>query len=638
MGPDDREIRQPSTLLEALNQYRTEDLHRLVRNFCVGKRPTRKEEMISALLQVASEGSLRQLWPALSPLHKAAVAESVWSREGALIDERFRAKYGRLPWEKETTDAEEGENVARFGHTRREETSLLDLIMPRDVLPRDIQLMLKQFVPRPERATVKVTESPVESIDIPEIRWNPRTKVYDTLTNPVPIVWLETERQAARELSSVLRLADMGKLSTTEKNLWPTPASIRAVTQVLDGGDYFPANVDAATDAVLEDDEYQSAKAPGPIRAFAWPMLLEAGGLARSKKQRLALTTEGRLALTSPPHETLRELWKSSVQSLSLDELRRIDAIKGQTGKARRGLTDPTDRREAIAAALAECPVGKWIELDDFSAHMRAAGHHFEVTTNAWPLYFSHPRHGSLGYGGCHDWNILQFRYLLCVLMEYAATLGLIDIGYIPPANARYDYGRMWGTDDMVWFSRYDGLIYLRLNALGAYCLELTEAYDAPLQEVRQALEILPDLQVVATAALSPADRMLLDTFATAVREDVWQIDRDRTLAALAAGRTVTEITQFLESASGEALPDAAAELLADAEDRRSAFADHGPARLVRCRDGALAALVSQDPSTCKTCHRLSEDVLVVPAKSEAAFLRGLRKLGFILPDQPGKS
>lgn len=637
MPSDYREIQQPRTLLEALSQYRTEDLHRLVRNFWTGKRPTRKDEMISALLQVASEQNLGQLWPALCPLYKAAIAESVWSREGALNRDRFEAKYGRLPWTNEATDEEESRRFdpSDIQRPKNNETSFLDLIMPRDVLPRDVQLMLKGFVPKPEKAKVKIAESPVESIDIPDFRWNPETERYDRSMKPVPVVWVETERKAARELLAVLRLADTGQLSVTEKSRWPTPASVRAATLALEGGDYFPSNPDAPPE---QEHDRSSEVNPGPIRAFTWPMLLDAGGLVHSRKDRLGLTVEGRAASTAPPHETLRELWRSFVQHLPLDELRRIDAIKGQTGKARRSLTDPTERRGAIAAALAECPVGEWVALDDFSTHMRAAGHHFEVSTDAWPLYIGTPRYGSLGHGGYHGWNILQLRYLLCVLMEYVATLGLIDIGYIPPDSARHDYDRMSGTDDMTWFSRYDGLMYLRLNALGTYCLELTQIYDAPPPEIRQAFAVLPDLQVVATAALSPADRTMLNALTTAVRTDFWQLDPNRTLEALAAGRTVAEITQFLESGSGAALPDAAAELLTEAQDRLTAFADQGAARLIRCRNGALAALLSQDASTHKTCYRLSEDVVVVPAKSEAAFLRGLRKLGYVLPERSSQA
>ena len=53
-------------------------------------------------------------------------------------------------------------------------------------------------------------------------------------------------------------------------------ATVAAVAEVLDGGDFYPAE---------------------PIAAFAWPLLLQAGGLAELAGGRLQLTDRGRAAL-----------------------------------------------------------------------------------------------------------------------------------------------------------------------------------------------------------------------------------------------------------------------------------------------------------------------------------------------------
>ena len=110
---------------------------------------------------------------------------------------------------------------------------------------------------------------------------------------------------------------------------------------------------------------------------------------------------------------------------------------------------------------------------------MQAAGLDFSVTRDPWSLYLSDPEYGSLGYDGYHEWEFLEGRYLLCVLFEYAASLGMIDVAYTDPRGARPDYTELWGTDDLEFLSRYDGLRYVRLTALGAYCLGLTESLHA---------------------------------------------------------------------------------------------------------------------------------------------------------------
>ena len=159
-------------------------------------------------------------------------------------------------------------------------------------------------------------------------------------------------------------------------------------------------------------------------------------------------------------------------------------------------MTALAPRRAAINEILRLCPVGAWIDVDDFSRFMQATGHTFDVSHNPWKLYISDQQYGSLGHDGYHSWEILQFRYLLCVLFEYAAPLGIIDAAYIEPTEARNDFGDLWGTNDLEFLSRYDGLIYFRVTPLGAWCLGSVEDYTpAPIQPSVK-LSVLPSLQV----------------------------------------------------------------------------------------------------------------------------------------------
>ena len=139
---------------------------------------------------------------------------------------------------------------------------------------------------------------------------------------------------------------------------------------------------------------------------------------------------------------------------------------------------------------------------------MQASSFDFSVTRDPWRLYITDAHYGSLGYADCHDWPILQGRYLLCLLLEYAATLGLIDVAYTDPDEARPDFRHMWGTDDLTYLSRYDGLRYFRLNPLGAYCLSVAETYEPGAPPAHAALTVFPDLRLHAHADLSPDEKL----------------------------------------------------------------------------------------------------------------------------------
>ena len=150
-----------------------------------------------------------------------------------------------------------------------------------------------------------------------------------------------------------------------------------------------------------------------------------------------------------------------------------------------------------------------------------------ELRDEGWRLYFGEPQYGSLGYQGYHDWPILQARYARCLIFEFAATLGLVDVAYLRPEQAPSDYHHIWGTDEFEFLSRYDGLRFLRLTPLGAFALDVAEHYTPEPGSAQPALQVLPNLEVVASGEpLAPAESLLLDHHAQRISERVWRLDR----------------------------------------------------------------------------------------------------------------
>ena len=218
------------------------------------------------------------------------------------------------------------------------------------------------------------------------------------------------------------------------------------------------------------------------IAAFAWPLLVEAGGLAVTVAGRLHLTADGRAALERPPHQTLRALWESWLVLGGIDEFTRVDGLKGQQAAGGRNLTAVAPRRLAVARALAGCPTDGWILAEDFLRHMRVERHTFAVVHNPTLLHIGKAVHKTRleGYDDDDVWLVVQGRYALCLLLEYAAPLGLIDVAYGEPGRARDDYHGLWGSGLVDSLSRYDGLGAISVTALGAYCLGEAAAYAGP--------------------------------------------------------------------------------------------------------------------------------------------------------------
>jgi hypothetical protein len=277
-----------------------------------------------------------------------------------------------------------------------------------------------------------------------------------------PVLVRCTAPDALSNLVAVLELASDRQLRCTAAARRPFAATVRLVEDALVAGDYY----DAAR------DEAGLAGGGEPIAAFAWPMLLQAGGLARLAGTSLELTPRGEAVLARPSYRALGALWDRWLKSVSQDELSRIEAIRGQRKTAT--LTVTAGRRAAVAAGLAALEPGAWIEVDALFLILQAQPAPLTVARSPlarWALYLVDPSRGSLGPAGWKAWNVLEGRYALCVLFEYVATLGVVDVAYTGPRGARDDYRELWGTDRYDSLSRYDGLAAVRVNELGAAIL-----------------------------------------------------------------------------------------------------------------------------------------------------------------------
>ncbi|MDQ6776436.1 MAG: helicase-associated domain-containing protein [Actinomycetota bacterium] len=520
--------------------------------------------------------------------------------------DQFRAKYGRTP-----------DFGALDDHYRQSGApTLLRLFFFGGLtMPDDLRARLGTLVPRPAAVALAALDELPEAVEHTWTVYDSSARRHREEADLVALTVRESERAAVQELVATLRLVESGKLAVSDKTRRPTAAGVRLIAEALAGGDFYG------------EEEQDSV---GPIRAFAWPMLVQAAGLAELRGSRLALTRAGVKALGAEPATVIKAAWGRWLATRILDELARVDAIRGQTGKGKRGLTAVADRRETVAGALADCPPGRWVELDELFRYMRAAGHRFEVTRNAWTLYIGEAGYGSLGYDGSSGWNILQARYALCLLFEYAATLGLIDVAYVHPAGARPDYTDLWGSDHLDYLSRYDGLEYLRVTALGAWCLGITDTYEPPRFAAAPAFTILANLELALIGApLAYADLLVLERYAEQTADRIWRLDRERLLAAVEQGDSVAGVREFLTARAAAPIPATVASLLDDVGQRAERLVDRGPMRVIDCTDPALVALLASDSRTRALCIAAGDDRLLVPSECEPAFRRAVRKLGY---------
>ena len=414
-----------------------------------------------------------------------------------------------------------------------------------------------------------------------------------------------------------------GKIRITEKSKRPTGAAVRIVSRSLIGPDF-----------QLNDEVTSSGETPpGSVRAHAWPVLLQQCGLCKAKGSTLELMRAGKTMLKNLSVEQIKQGVSRFINNDVFDEFNRINNIKGQTGKGKRDLTRPSSRKIPVYEAMKQWPVNKWMTFDNAYKAVLAMDGCFNVCRReAWNFYFEDSYYGSLGYEGTGDF--LERQYFRALIMESLATLGLVDIAYTNPHGLWPEFEDHWGIDDLDFCSRYDGLMYVRLNDLGAFCMGITGTYQPKQPETQEIFKILPTLELALLKHrnMSVLLRARLEKFAVRKSDYIWVLDKKNILEKLQVGITVANIRDFLCTYGENEIPNTVESFLNDLDKRACAVKNSSDALLIEIRDNETAALIAHDRAARKYCHLAGSKYVVVPKQHEKPFRKALKNMGYVLP------
>ena len=534
-------------------------------------------------------------------LEQKLIAEAV--HDGGRIDpDMFLAKYGKqcpLP--------------GRYSR----DVSPLRLIIAEEnrryYIPQEVSRMFKVWVDKPAASVVNTVD------EIPAVYQPPKHDWRDRRERPVKV--FESEGVAPAELGRVLKLVQADRVMVVSKSKRPTEAAVKVITGTLAESDF---ELESPED--LNHRHYEPA---GPIRAQAWGVLAQQCGWANPKGNKLALTAEGKQMLTSLDIRRYQAGVGKFLNDGEFDEFNRITHIRGQSGKAKRYMSHPQERKASIVNTLRLWPVNKWIAFDEAYRFVFATGNGFKVTEDGYCLYFAEARYGSLG----GEQRSLNRQYLRAFVFESLATLGLVDVVYVYPHHLWPELDGSWGTDDLWFCGPYDGLLYIRLNALGAYCLGVADSYEIKLPARPKLFKILPNRELVLTGnmELPEAERAGLSLFAKSKSKHVWEIDQDCILNHLESGGAFEDIFRWLNENTINDVPPNIITFLEDVKNKAQAVTGSEEAVLIEIKDNVTAALIAHDPGAGKYCRMSGDRCLVVPRKNQRAFKSAMKKLGYII-------
>lgn len=591
-----------------------------------GPKPTRKEELVEYLLPFGTDpDEVRWLWERLSPVEQQVISEIVYRLGGRYDTEVLRAKYP----ESAAPQLPGAYYGYSGGNARSVPPTWFQFLFRYDYshdiyLPADLCALLRSIAPPPPPTALASHDTP--PVELARRKDRPE---------PPAVTVGETAQAVFHDLLATLTLVQEGKLVVSATTRQPNIAAVRALRQRLLLADYLP-------------DDYERAEEA--IRPFALVMLVQAAKWAATGTDgggKLVLTKAGQgVVKGGVAAAQIRQLWETWAKTTLLDELSRIRGIKGQGAKGVR-LTKPADRRALLRQALQACPPGRWVAVRDFSRYLRAERLSPTIERGQEPQLSADWYYDYSERGGeeSTSWEVIIGTYLRVVLWEYAATLGLIDVAYTHPSESPRSYRPPYPSAAQ-YFSRYDGLIALRLTPLGAYALGLTDDYAppaAPATGERPLLMLLPNLDLVVTDAprLAPNDRAFLERLGSPQTQDVYKLDRERLLDLIEGGVGLRQVREFLVARSGVSerdFPQPMRVFFSDLEQRLTALREGGRVIVLESADPILLTELAHD-GTLRGVVQLVEvagrTVLLVPEPQETTVWRRLKQLGY-LPGRRG--
>lgn len=596
------------------DQYKSYELKGLLQ--MMGMRcPAKKDDCVNLLVDHVFGKDLKKTWGLLSPLEKLAMAEAIYNTQGIIDFDQVKAKYGKtLVWGEQ--------NLTGY----REETPKIRLFFYKQAcLPIELIERLKLFVLKPPQNTVNYLEGGPS-------RYNLNMTGQNTGEGGA-LVFYDASKTVLQELLAVLtviknkRLSDISGwafTSSTNKNIYEITESVTTALVLT---------TSALTRACVTPDYYAPVEGvPSKnIKGFAWFVLLKCARLIDDKRNILTLTSAGDdLQRRETIHaDTIKKIFESFLGSCAFDEVLRIDTLERGNDASyysygyqpKTEFTDPAERRALIGKALKSCAYGQWMSVSEFLRVMRIQYPPYMVVKHLRTLRLGDKKINSANLQ--ESWPVLEGTTIKCFLMEFLATLGIIEINYLQDKPV-----------DGV--SSYDGLYEFSITALGAYCLGITQEVTQISKSSKKrfktddALNITTIVQAGRGDHVSARDILMMNTCADRVGPHTWKLGIPKLLGAVEEKPLLLPAFKAFLYERLEAYSQTAEDFFDDIERRKNQIVFEEDVRLYACQDTMVAHLISCDSKTRAYCRLVDAHHLVVPLPADKTFKAALKKVGYI--------
>jgi len=185
--------------------------------------------------------------------------------------------------------------------------------------------------------------------------------------------------------------------------------------------------------------------------------------------------------------------------------------------------------RNNLWSVLKQMPSGKWITVENIVKYCYFRNIDIRIVHPYMASQFIHftasryVNNEWLQTGGKTYVSDANYPYLVTVpavkmFLFFLASFGMLDIAYSPPENDELR------TKGRPYLSEFDGLTYIRLNALGEYVLGITNQVSLAAEEVSQVI-LDEDHLIAYLRGNDPVKKMVLDKIGLKIHEGCYRVN-----------------------------------------------------------------------------------------------------------------
>ncbi|MCO6453113.1 MAG: hypothetical protein J5I90_20195 [Caldilineales bacterium] len=562
----------------------------------------RRDEAIFFLInEMSGKTELRKLWDRLSTVTQNALAHSVHMTGGQYQPESVLLRYGQVPpmpqryWS--------GYKPTELDLFLDEDQNILSELVP----------LLRVVAPKPEPWQIP-----------PQLEPPPRYESVGFERSPGPDVGLQ-------DYLSVLALIGQGLIQVNDR-MMPSFDSIQTVLDNLVDGDFY---------GLAPGQDLSEAIRPVGLVRFALGSGMAEPGPRTGHNVILQLRPLGWEWLARPSADLLLDAVETWTQNDQFDELDRMTHLRGAQ-RPNGSRTPPGRRRDRILEALSWSPQDCWLSTEDFFKAVKLWQFDFEIDAEGELTAIDDSNGRKLDVIELRDpWRADRGAYALVILMETLASLGAIDIAYTEPQHAP----PLLETPTESWqrpihpYTRYDGMTYFRINALGSYLFGHVGRYTIPRNCTTPFFQVNESYRFEYTSqALAPYQRQTMPLLGQRdEKTGDYALNKANWLSAQQNDGTLKELRELLFSRHDGPLSPAVEDWLEECAADSTALRRGRTMITIQVRNPEVRNTILEDAELRRYCRLLDDRTLLIPSSREHAFMRRVLELGYGMVGGPAE-